>query len=180
MMKLKILITCFLVILITGCSELGGDGNPQPTLTTPATTQPANMTNLTGNSEDKEFMEWISVANKEIMVDIKSIMVSAQDKNWTKLESEGHALKNNSRQYLSQIDDYNVSQNMEEVREKVRDSLEDFEKAGSYYESAGRNNSSEDLSNAYGYLEDAMGHLNNASTVLRNEFHSIHTSQMMQ
>lgn len=195
-MKVKILILiCFLVILIAGCSGLGGNrngngsendgGTSQPALTpelssTPVSTQPANMTNSTGNNKDKKFMGWVTVANREIMVHIQPIMVSAQNKNWTKLESDGQALRNTSKQLLSQIDDYNISNSMVEVQEKYRESLEDFEQAGSLYESAGRNNSTEELDNAFGYLKSAMEHLNNASTLLRDKFHSLHTSQMLQ
>ncbi len=195
-MKAKILILiCFFVILIAGCSGPGGNGNEggasqptQPTqststpsfTSTPVTTQPTNMTNSTGNSQDKEFVEWSSIAKKEVMVNIQPIMVSVQSKNWTKLESDGRALKNDSTQLLSQLDEFNVSQRMEEVQEKYRESLEDFERAGNYYESAGKNNSSEELSNAQNYLKDAINHLNNASSLLKDKFHSYHTSEMLR
>ncbi|MFO7967434.1 MAG: hypothetical protein R6U44_07525 [Archaeoglobaceae archaeon] len=191
-MKLKILILiCFFVILIAGCTGPGENGNESgalqttqpnsiPNSSTPTMSQPGNTTNSTADSQDKEFVEWLSIAKKEAMSNIEPIMVSIEDKNWTKLESTGRDLKNDSRQLLSQIDDHNVSQNMEEVREKYVESLEDFEQAGSYYESAGRNNSTEDLSDAQEHLKDAINHLNNATALLNDKFHSLHTNQMLQ
>lgn len=184
-MKAKILILiCFFVILIAGCSGPGENGNvnddspPQPA---PVATQPGSMTNMTNTSvgsEDRQFMEWTTVANERIMADIQPIMESAQDENWTKLESSGFNLKNDSEQLLSSIDEYNISENMSEVREEYKKSLEEFKQSGESFELAGKNNSSEELSTAYSHLRNATDYLRNASNLLQEKFHSLHTGTM--
>lgn len=188
-MKVKILVLlCFFVILIAGCSEQGGGGTSlkkteiplTPQETNPPSTPPVNMTNSTGNSEDKQFMQWVTASNQKLMADIQRIMMSTKSSNWTELESKGYNLKNDSRQLLTQLDDYNVSENMKEVREIYKKSLEDFKLAGDYYESAGRNNSSKELSTAHGHLKNATEHLNNASELLKEKFHSLHTDEMLE
>ena len=109
-----------------------------------------------GLNNDEEFKQWLVDSIDTINVDVQ--LISSCNMDMACINEYGARLKQDTENFLEEIDDFTLSSKMEYARQEYKECLLDFMKAGNGLEHA---DSIFDVSNALEDAQSALDHLDN-------------------
>jgi len=130
-----------------------------------------NISEITINvtDEDKNFKNWIYLSFRVIVDDLNCIPKAAEKQNFNDTARCGGFLKDNSNMYLKQIDRYNISSSVQDVRDEYKKSLEYFNLGGINLEIGARNRDPRQMYNATVYIQNGTSNMERVMTLLGND-----------
>jgi len=128
-----------------------------------------NGSTLNITDDDKNFKNWIYLSYRLILDDLNCVSKAAKRQNFSDTERCGRFLKDNSNLSLSQIDSYNISVSLLEVRDDYRKSLIYYNLGGSNLEIGARNRDSKQMYNATVYIQNGTSNMERVMILLGND-----------
>lgn len=120
------------------------------------------------NENDRKFLEWARNSMMTLNADVKNMSDAASSRNEILGETSAKTLKDDSKNYLDQIDEFSVSSNIKDTFNEYKATLEDFYQAGKYAEQGAKNKDPNDMQTAQDYMTKASEHINSMATLDKN------------
>ncbi|WP_144060511.1 hypothetical protein [Archaeoglobus sulfaticallidus] len=154
-----------LVVLFFILASLGGEESENqqaaPTVTSASTATPTSTSMPTSqlSDSDREFINWVIQTDHRVMDALKFAVDAANSNNFSALELGGAMLRYEAEMALSEIDDFKISDELEDLRDEFKLALIDFKLAGINLEYGVRDNDAEKINRATEYINSASEHL---------------------
>ncbi len=111
--------------------------------------------------QDKQFIDWLSSVNSILYYDTTQVSKYASVSTLDEFGEWCEKLEKDSTTYLSQVDDYLLSPEMQQIQYEFRQVLQDFKKAGHYGKLGAKYMDADYISIAARYMNSAKQHLDN-------------------
>lgn len=119
--------------------------------------------------KDKNFKNWIYLSIVPIIDDINCVSKAAKKQNFSDTERCGIFLRDDSNRSLRQIDGYNISLSLKDVRDEYRKSLEYYNLGGLNLEIGARNRDPLQMYNATMYIQNGTRGIDRIMVLLGND-----------
>lgn len=143
------------VAMFAGCVE---EEKPVPVTT------PTSQT--TSSYDDDYFKDWCVGLSTILGADLDAITQACNNYDLETLEEQAALFYEDTEEALGEIDQFDVSPEMQPVKAELKLALEDCKKAADYAERGAKNSDADDLERSSDYLDSGTEHLNKVTELL--------------
>lgn len=118
--------------------------------------------------EDKFFKKWVYISYAPITEDLKCVAKAAKSQSFNDTEICGRFLKDNANRIMGQIERYNVSIPMKDVKKEYKKSLEYYSVGGSNLELGSRERNLQQMNEANAYIQNGTNNMDRVLNLLEN------------
>lgn len=119
----------------------------------------AMITGCTEKYDDKKILGLMVDASSDLLEEQQKIIVSVKLLDINGIEKHGGFLNRDSDKYLSMLDQYKPSPEIEPAVDEFKDALRDYSKAGALFESGAKNTDISEIKLANFYMEMGDAHV---------------------
>ena len=116
--------------------------------------------------DDIEFASWSSVQSEILGSNTRLIAEAANNEDLEALEEYAALYYDNNEKALEEIDQFDVSPEMQPAKKEYKLGLEDSKQAAYYIERGAKNSDADDLVKGSEYMESATVHFNKAAVLM--------------